>query len=98
MIDLHIIVVSCTIKESYYGRLQYITVMLPLGRIKWDASKNHFLGQLNNVIFSNEEKDKFQIKKQQYDKYQLKAKRLARLFFMIGIFCSIAFLTYNLFK
>jgi len=60
---------------------------------QWDASKNYFLGLINDPtkqtkVKRTENKDQ----KEKYDKRQQAAKKWARNFFVLGIFSSIAFL------
>lgn len=61
---------------------------------QWDASKNYFLGLINDPTKQTEdERTKNKIQKRKYDKRQQTSKQWARYFFIFGIFSSIAFLT-----
>lgn len=61
---------------------------------QWDASKNYFLGHINDSTKqTDEERVKNEIKKINFDKKQRIAKQSARYFFIFGVLSSIIFLT-----
>src|SRR5208337_356304 len=70
MINLHIIVVSCTIKESYYGSLQYRTARLLLGLFNNSNSvyhSGHYMGHMA-VLIGDDEHGWYFISKEGRDK------------------------------
>lgn len=65
---------------------------------QWDASKNYFLGHINDSKKqTDEEREKNENKKREFDKKQRMAKQYARYFFLLGILTSIVFMTIFLF-
>ncbi|MBI3584475.1 MAG: hypothetical protein HY096_11105 [Nitrospinae bacterium] len=64
--------------------------------MQWDASKNYFLGKINDTAERNIEDENIRLK-EKYDNKQLKAKLYARVFFLLGILGAIIFLTAYLF-
>lgn len=59
--------------------------------MKWDASKNYFLGEINNAA-KQKDRDENEASKKTYDDKQLKAKRCANNLFSLGILGAIIFL------
>jgi polyferredoxin len=65
---------------------------------QWDASKNYFLGNINDSTKqTGGKRGKNENKKREFDKKQRKAKKFARYFFLLGIFSSIVLITHILF-
>jgi hypothetical protein len=61
---------------------------------QWDASKNYFLGHINDSNKQTDEERKLnEYKKRHFDKKQRMAKEFARYFFLFGVLSAIVFLT-----
>lgn len=69
-----------------------LSILCSILGMKWDASKNYFLGEINNAAKQND-RDKHERFKEKHDNKQLKAKRDARRFLLLGILGAIIFLT-----
>ena len=59
--------------------------------MKLDASKNYFLGKINDAAKQNDRDDNRRLK-EKHDNRQLNAKRYAKRFFILGILGVIIFL------
>lgn len=68
-----------------------LSILCSILGMKWDASKNYFLGEINNATKQND-RDKNEASKKTYDDKQLKAKRCANNLFLLGILGAIIFL------
>ncbi len=75
-----------------------ISILLIIFGKQWDASKNYFLGLINDSTKQTiEERGRNEKQKRNYDKKQQMAKQYARYFFLLGLLMSILFLTFYLF-
>lgn len=64
---------------------------------QWDASKNYFLGHINDSLKQSKgERENNEFFKRKFDKKQLRAKLGARYFFLLGILNAIIFLAFFL--
>lgn len=73
--------------------LSILSVILGM---QWDASKNYFLGQINDPA-KLEKRAANELEKAKYDKKQQKAKLSSRIFFILGTLSAIALLAINIF-
>ena len=69
-----------------------VSILCSMLGMKWDASKNYFLGEINKTAKQNDLNENKRSKEKHDDK-QLKAKRYARHFFLLGMLGAIIFLT-----
>lgn len=68
-----------------------LSVLCTILGMQWDASKNYFLGKINDTAEQNVGNENIRLK-ENYDNKQLKAKLYAWVFFLLGILGAIIFL------
>jgi hypothetical protein len=65
--------------------------------MQWDASKNYYLGEINNPD-KQDQRQKNELVKREFNTKQLKAKKYARIFFLFGILAVLVFLVINFYR
>lgn len=68
-----------------------LAILYSILGMKWDASKNFFLGEINDPAEQENSAENEKLK-ENYDDKQLKAKRFTRKFFLLGILGAFIFL------
>lgn len=68
-----------------------VSILCSMLGMKRDASKNYFLGKINDAA-KHHDRDENERLKEKHDKKQLETKRCAMSFFLLGILGAIIFL------
>lgn len=75
-----------------------LSILFIIMGMQWEASKNYYLGNINDSTKQKSEvRERNEILKRQYNKWQLNAKSCVRIFFLLGMLFAISFFTIHLF-
>ncbi len=74
-----------------------LSILSSILGMQWDANRNYFLAQINDSTKQNIRNQNVELKTL-FNRKQLRAKNLSKIFFLLGVLFAILFLSIYLFK